>query len=213
LLPENSITVAGNGSACVVLFQAGIVKNNQKFIWNSGCAAMGFDLPAAIGAAIGNMGSPIICLAGDGSLMMNIQELSTINHLKLPIKIIVLNNGGYNSIMQTQEGFFNNNLVGCNPKTGVGIPDFISVGKGFGLKTITITSNLEIEEKVHELLIEKEPILCEVMLNREYKFMPKTSSEKKPDGRIISKPLEDLYPFLPRADFNENMIINPLIEN
>jgi len=213
LLPENAITVAGNGSACVVLYQAGIVKKHQKYIWNSGCAAMGYDLPAAIGAAVGNQGKPIICLAGDGSIMMNIQELTTVNHLKLPVKIIVLNNGGYNSIKQTQESFFNNHLVGCGPHTGVGIPDFTSLASAFGLKTITISSNQEITEKIQELLREDSAVLCEVMLNKEYKFMPKTSSEKKADGRIVSKPLEDLYPFLPRNEFIENMIVEPLKEN
>ncbi|MFZ4411528.1 MAG: thiamine pyrophosphate-binding protein [Bacteroidales bacterium] len=213
VLPDNAITVAGNGSACVVLFHAGIVKENQKFIWNSGCAAMGYDLPAAIGAAVGNPENPIICLAGDGSLMMNIQELSTVKHLKLPLKIIVLNNDGYISIKQTQEGFFNNNLVGCNPETGVGIPDFINVAEAFGLKTMRIETNDEIVEKIQALLTETEPILCEVMLNKEYKFIPKTSSEKKADGRMLSKPLEDLYPFLPRNEFLENMIVEPLKEN
>jgi len=213
LLPSNIVTVAGNGSACVVLFHAGVVKENQKYIWNSGCAAMGYDLSAAIGAAVGNPGKQIMCIAGDGSLMMNIQELATVKHLNLPIKIFVLNNGGYISIKQTQESFFKNNFVGCCPKSGVGIPDFISVAKSFGLKTISISLNNEIEVKIKKIFKENEPVLCEVNLNKEYKFIPKTSSEKKPDGRIISKPLEDLYPFLPRNEFEENMIIKPLEEN
>ncbi len=213
LLPDDDIIIAGNGSACVVLFQAGIVKENQKHIWNSGCAAMGYDLPAAIGASVGNNGKTVICIAGDGSLMMNIQELSTVSHLKLPIKIIVLNNGGYISIKQTQESFFNKNLVGCGPNTGVDIPSFKKVAGAFGLKTITISSNQEIESKIQLLLAENEPVLCEVMLNREYKFIPKASSEKMPDGRIISKPLEDLYPFLPRNEFEKNMINKPLKQN
>ena len=211
-LSNDAITIAGNGSASVILFQASNVKYGQQYIWNSGCAAMGYDLSAAIGAAVGNPKKSIICVAGDGSLMMNIQELATMACNKLPIKLIIFNNQGYVSIKQTQDGFFNSNYIGCNLDSGLSFPDFEKLSQAFGLKTMSITSNDEIDEKITYLLATNEPIVCNVKLNTDYTFKPKTSSEKKSDGRMISKPLEDLFPFLPRKEFLENMIIKPLEE-
>lgn len=211
-LSEESIVVAGNGSASVTLFQASNVKFGQQYIWNSGCAAMGYDLSAAIGASIGNPRKTIVCVAGDGSLMMNIQELATMAHHKLPIKLIILNNQGYISIKQTQDGFFNGNHIGCGTDSGISFPNFQETAHAFGLKSMCIDSHDEIDAKIQTLFKYSEPIVCEVKLNIEYKFLPKTSSEKKSDGRMISKPLEDLFPFLPREEFLENMIVAPLKE-
>ncbi|MCR9011313.1 thiamine pyrophosphate-binding protein [Gabonibacter chumensis] len=211
-LSDKSTVVAGNGTACVVLFQAGEVKKGQQYIWNSGCASMGYDLPAAIGVAVAHPERQIICLAGDGSLMMNLQEMATMAYYKLPIKLIVLDNHGYISIKQTQDNFFAGQYIGCNEDSGVGFPDFVKLGTAFGIKTLSIASHEEMERVLPELLRDNTPMVCVVNLLDDYKFIPKTSSVRKEDGRMVSKPLEDLYPFLSREEFLENMIIKPLNE-
>jgi len=204
MLPSETSVVAGNGSACVCLFQAGIVKKGQRSFWNSGCASMGYDLPAAIGACFGS-GGEVVCLAGDGSIMMNLQELATAAYHKLPLKIFVLNNGGYVSIRQTQENFFESRYVACDPGSGVGFPDFVQVGKAFGLHTEIIDCVADMKEKLARVLAVKGPALCEVRLPADHKFIPKLSSEKKPDGSMVSKPLEDMWPFLDREELQSNV--------
>jgi len=203
---SNTTVVAGNGSACVVMFQAGIVKENQRIFWNSGCAAMGYDLPAAIGASFAS-GKKVVCIAGDGSLQMNIQELQTVAHHKLPLKIFVLNNQGYISIRQTQDSFFDGHRVGCDRTSGVSLPEFTRVAAAYGLKTMKIAKHEDMEKKIRQVLDSEGPFLCEIMLTPDYIFSPKLSSQKMPDGRIISKPLEDMFPFLDRKEFKQNMII------
>jgi acetolactate synthase-1/2/3 large subunit len=207
LLQENAIAVAGNGTACVALFQAGRVKSGQRMFWNSGCASMGYDLPAAIGACIANKRRDVVCLAGDGSLQMNIQELQTVAHLRLPIKLFVLNNNGYISIRQTQDAFFESRYVGCDPASGVGFPDIVNVAASYGLATARIDNHASMRQTIESVLRSPGPLVCEVVLAPDYKFEPKLSSERRPDGKIVSKPLEDMFPFLDRNEFKSNMII------
>ena len=202
--------VAGNATACVVLFQAGIVRKNARAFWNSGCASMGYDLPASIGACLAANKSNTICLAGDGSFQMNIQELQTVVYNKLPIKIFVLNNGGYSSIKQTQKNFFGLPYIGCDKGSGVSFPSFTKVAKAYGIKSSRLASHKGMVEKIRRIIGSKQAFLCEVMLEEDYKFVPRLSSEKKDDGRIISKPLEDMFPFLGKDEFNANMIIPSL---
>ena len=211
-LDENAVVVAGNGTACVTLFQAGIVREGQRFFWNSGCASMGYDLPAAIGACAALSKQPVICLAGDGSLQMNIQELQTIVTHDLPIKLFVLNNNGYSSIRQTQDAFFEGRYVGCDPCSGVRFPDIRKVARAYGLSTELIADQDKMKGQIQGVLAARGPVVCEVMLSTTQRFMPRVSSEKKPDGTVVSKPLEDMYPFLPRDEFRRNMIIEPLSE-
>ncbi len=207
LLENDAVAVAGNGTACVTLFQAGKVKPGQRIFWNSGCASMGYDLPAAIGACFAGNGKDVICLAGDGSLQMNIQELQTVVHYRLPIKIFVLDNNGYNSIRQTQKAFFSGNYVGCGPDQGVSFPDIVKLAGAYGLKTETIGKTGNLREKISGILKTRGPVICNVRLSADYSFEPKLSSERKADGRIVSKPLEDMYPFLDRNEFRSNMLI------
>ena len=209
---SNTTVVAGNGSACVVMFQAGIVKENQRIFWNSGCAAMGYDLPAAIGACFASR-KKVVCIAGDGSLQMNIQELQTAAHHKLPLKIFVLNNQGYISIRQTQDSFFDGHRVGCDRTSGVSLPEFTRVAAAYGLQTMKIAKHEDMEKKIKQVLDSDGPFLCEIMLTPDYIFSPKLSSQKMPDGRIVSKPLEDMFPFLDREEFKQNMIIPIMDEN
>ncbi len=206
VLNEKAVIVSGNGTACITLFQAGIVKKNQRIIWNSGDASMGYDLPAAIGACLANDRKDVICLTGDGSIMMNLQELQTVKHYNLPIKIFVLNNAGYSSIRQTQKNFFGEKLVACSADSGVSMPSFIKIAAAFGIATAVIEKNDDLENKISEVLKINGPVLCEVMLDHDYIFQPKLSSERLPDGRMVSKPLEDMFPFLDREEFAKNII-------
>jgi acetolactate synthase I/II/III large subunit len=206
VLDSNDIVITGNGSACVIGFQAAKLKSGQRLYTNSGNASMGYDLPAAIGACLANEKKRIICLAGDGSLMMNIQELQTLVGYDLPIKLIILNNEGYQSIRQTQMTYFSDSLIGLGPSTGVSLPDFVEVGKAFKIKSRKI-ENLE---KINSSLkwITKEttgPAILEVILNINQNFSPKLASRKLKNGTMVSPALEDMAPFLSRKEFNENI--------
>lgn len=205
-MDENNILIAANGSACVTMFQAGIVKKNQRIFWNSGNASMGYDLPAAIGACIAGKGQNTICLAGDGSIMMNLQELQTIKHYNLPIKIFVMNNDGYVSIKQTQKNFFDGRMTGSGRDSGVSVPDFCEIAKAFKIKSVKIDSAVHLREQIKSVLSANEPVLCEVILESNYIFTPKLSARKLEDGTMVSPSLEDMYPFLERREFKESMI-------
>jgi len=207
---EKAILTTGNGCAYTSTFQAIKIKKNQRLFANVGCAAMGYDLPAAIGACIGNKRNDVICITGDGSIQMNLQEFQTIVHNQLPIKIFMFNNAGYLSIKITQENFFKGFYVGSEAASGVSIPDMLKIAEAYGVKTEKIDKNHELKDKITQVLSTEGPILCEVMLDPHEKLFPKAFSETQPDGRIISRPLEDLYPFLDREEFYENMIIKPI---
>ncbi len=205
-MKENDIFIMSNGSACVCPFQNAIVKENQRYILNGGNASMGYGLPASIGACYEAKDRRVICLEGDGSIMMNIQELQTIKHNNLPIKLFVINNNGYSSIRQTQKNFFNGNMTGSGVDSGVSVPDFVKVGEAFGIKSIRIDNPKTMEDDIKKVLEYDGPILCEVMTIEEYAFAPKLSSRKLEDGTYMSASLEDMAPFLPRAEFEENML-------
>ena len=208
----DAVLVGGDGTASVAPFQAGQVRGTQRFIWNSGCASMGYDLPAAIGACFGTGQGPVLCLAGDGSAMMNLQELETMVHHQLPIKVFLLNNGGYISIRQTQNAYFEGRLTGVDPSSGVGLPDFRRLAEAFGMRTALIESPHGMDAALAAVLAAPGPLLCEVRLPHDYLFEPKLSSAKLPDGRMVSKPLEDLSPLLDREEFLGNMLIPPLAD-
>jgi len=208
-LNGDDIVVAGNGSACVIGFQAADLKKGQRLYTNSGNASMGYDLPAAIGAAVANNKKRVVCLAGDGSLMMNLQELQTVVGYKLPIKIVILNNEGYHSIRQTQEAYFSDSLIGIGPETGVSLPNFIELGKAFQIPSKRVSSSQDLSSVLDWFLgEEKGAAILEVMLDIHQTFSPKLASRKLPDGTMVSPSLEDMAPFLSREELNEN-IINP----
>ena len=204
---DDEVIVCANGSAFLIPFQVGKVKPNQRYIWNSGDASMGYDLPAVIGACVANNKKNTICIAGDGSIMMNLQELQTIVHYNLPVKIIVLNNNGYISIQQTQNNFFNGRMTACTVDSGVSLPDFIKIAKAFNLPSVLIDKSSDVKIKIEEVLKADGPVLCEVMLSGGYIFAPKLSAKKLDDGTMISPSLEDMYPFLPREEFEQNMLV------
>jgi acetolactate synthase-1/2/3 large subunit len=204
-LPDDAVVVAGNGTACVVLFQAGVVRPGQRYFWNSGCASMGYDLPAAIGAALG-VGRDVWCLAGDGSLQMNLQELATLSHNRLPVKLMVLNNGGYASIRQTQMNFFGAQY-GCGNTSGLGFPNLERLAAAYDLPYLCSTRLEEVEAHQGKASATAGPVLWEVRLRLDYSFEPKLSSMRLPDGTMVSKPLEDMAPFLERDEFLSNMLV------
>lgn len=204
-LDEDSVVVAGNGTACVVLFQAGVVKEGQRIFWNSGCASMGYALPAAFGAAFSKHKN-VVCLTGDGSLQMNIQELEAIRYSKLPVKIFLMNNQGYRSIEQTQNSFFCGEYIGCNTESGVSFPDNEKLAELYGFKYFRIDSTEKMNQRINEALEYDGMAFCEVIHDNKYIFSPKLSSKKLPDGKMVSSPLEDLYPFLDRDEHESNMI-------
>jgi acetolactate synthase-1/2/3 large subunit len=210
LLDSKSITVTGNGTAYTSTFQAFPIKDGQRLFSNVACASMGYDLPAAIGACFAHDCKDIVCLTGDGSIQMNLQELQTIIHYKLPIKIFMLNNNGYLSIRITQKNFFNGQFVGEGPESGVSMPDMIALAKVYGFKTHRISNHKEMDDTLSAVISEEGSVFCEVMLDPNEALSPKVSSYKKPDGSIVSKPLEDLYPFLERDEFLSNMLIKPI---
>ena len=210
-LPEDELVVTGDGTACVVTFQAAKIKRGQRLFTDSGSAPMGFDLPGAIGACVGMNKKRVVCLAGDGSIQMNLQELQTIATHRLPIKIFLFNNQGYHSIRQTQQNYFPDNVVGCGTESGLGFPDFEKLASVYGLPYARIDNHDGMDRAIKATLDVEGPAICEVMLDLTQAFAPKLSSRKLPDGRMITSSLEDLAPFLDREELAKNMLI-PMVE-
>ena len=206
------VYVFGNGTACVSSYQSLRLYENQRVVVNSGCASMGYDLPAAIGACFANGKKDTICVTGEGSLQMNIQEFQTIIHHRLPIKIFVLNNAGYISIRNTQNNFFKGHKVGSDKDSGVSFPDTVKLAHAYGFEACRIENQLNLKGELEEILSKPGAVVCEIMLSPTEKMEPKLSSKIKPDGKMVSKPLEDMFPFLPREEFYKNMIIKPVDE-
>ncbi|MFM7389618.1 MAG: thiamine pyrophosphate-binding protein [Vampirovibrionales bacterium] len=199
---DDALWVMANGSACVCSFQTAKVQSTQqRFILNSGNASMGFDLPAAIGASLEAKGRPVICLAGDGSIMMNLQELETLRYHQLPIKLVVLQNQGYASIKNTQRNFFNGRMTASTACSGVSVPDFVKLAEAFGLPAVRIDSPNGLAETLAKVLATPGPVVCEVVMDADYNFSPKLSARQLPDGTMVSPSLEDMAPFLDRAEF------------
>ena len=206
LLPEDAVVVSTNATPSIVLFQAGTVKNGQRMFANSGCAAMGYGLPAALGAAVSVRGErPVICLEGDGSLMMNMQELQTLRHHDLPVKLFLYNNNEYCSIRQTQDRFFEGRHTGCDNASGVTFPNWRLLAAAFSIPYFEIASMEEAERELPRILREEGPVFCNVKLVPGYVFSPKLSSRVLEDGRIVSPSLEDMHPFLSREEMERNV--------
>ena len=207
-LKEGQITVVGKGSACVAGGHGYMIKKGQRFITNSAIASMGYDLPAAIGACMADRSQDIILLTGDGSIQMNLQELQTIIHHKMPIKIFLINNGGYHSIRQTQKNFFGEPLVGIGADShDLSFPDMEKLAWAYGYPYVKACHNSQLGEAVVRTLSIEGPAICEVFVSTDQNFEPKSSAKRLPDGTMVSPPLEDLSPFLPEEEMDQNMII------
>lgn len=207
LLPEDRIACA-NGSACVMTFQAAKIKQGQRLFTNSGCATMGYGLPAAIGACAAGGAGRRICIEGDGSIMMNLQELATLKKQGYPLKIFLLNNRGYHSMRQTQGHLFSPPFVGIDEESGVGFPDFAALAKAFGIAYRRIDSEQETPGAIEEVLAEEKPVLCEVLVDPGQEFAPKTATRVSGDGSVVSAPLMDMAPFLEREEY-EGIFFDP----
>jgi acetolactate synthase-1/2/3 large subunit len=171
---------------------------------------MGFALPAAIGVSVAGEKRPTICVDGDGGFQLNIQELVTVAHLKLPIKFFILNNDGYASIRASQSNFFGGANIGCDVRTGLRLPDFRKVARAYGLKTGVIEDQHNLGHQVQEVLRMSGPVVCDVKVIPDEIRAPRVTSVQRPDGSFVSKPLEDLWPFLSREEFASNMVVAPL---
>jgi len=205
-LTANDVIACGDATACIVTFQTSQIKKGQQLFSNSGSASMGYDLPAAIGAAAGAPDRRIICLAGDGSIQMNIQELQTVVQHGFNLKIFVLDNGGYLSIKSTQNSFFSLS-VGSGPESGVTFPDMEKIGNAYGLPSLTI-KDFNFQQQLEKVLAMEGPVLCNVKLDTNQLFEPKLSSKQLPDGKMVSAPLHDMFPFLSKEELESNMIIS-----
>ena len=205
---EGQITVVGNGSPCVAGGHCYQMKPGQRFISNSAIASMGYDLPAAIGACVADHTQDIILMTGDGSIQMNIQELQTIIHHKMPIKIFLINNGGYHSIRQTQRTHFGQPFVGIGEDSGdLSFPCFEKLAWAYGFPYVAAHNNQELPGAVEQAMATEGPVICEIFVDTEQAFEPKSAAKMLPDGRMVSMPLEDLAPFLPDEEMDEIMII------
>lgn len=205
---SNDAILVDTGSCFHVACQTWKVKKGQSFLTTGGLSSMGY-WPAGIGACIANDRRNTIVITGDGSLQMNLQEFATIKHNNLPIKVFIFNNNGYLLIRHTQKNFMDNRFVGESPKTGVWCPDALEIAKAYGIKGVRINSVEEVDDKIKEVLNYNGPVICDVMTPEWQLLIPRVSSDKLPDGTLVPKDYEDMYPFLPREEFLENMVVKP----
>lgn len=201
-LSEGDVVVCSNGSACVCTFQGAIVKKNQRLFTNSGCASMGYGLPAALGVAVERKGERVICVEGDGSLMMNLQELQTVIYNKMNMKLVILNNNGYHSIRQTQQNLFKPPMYGVCSDNGVSFPDFEKLSAAFGFPYFRVDSIDGADAQIAKALNTDGPVVIEAMLDPAQNFSPKLSARRLPDGTMVSPSLEDMSPFLSQDEMD-----------
>ena len=212
-LPENSLTAVSNGACCVVGNQAYVIQKGSRMTNNSAIASMGYGLPAAIGTCIAGNRRQTICLEGDGSIMMNLQELQTIITNRLPIKLFLINNNGYHSIRLTQNNLFSDHCkIGIGPESGdLSFPEFRKIAEAFEFPYYCAHSNEQMKKVVDEVLAMEGPVFCEIFTDTEQVWEPKSSTKRLEDGTLVSPPLEDLAPFLPREELEKIMLV-PMVE-
>ncbi|MGD9129855.1 MAG: thiamine pyrophosphate-binding protein [Candidatus Woesebacteria bacterium] len=209
LLKARDIIITGNGTAFTGSSQAMKLKKGQRLIYNVGCASMGYALPAAIGAYYASKEKRIILITGDGSIQMNLQELQTIIHHRLPIKIFVLNNDGYLAIRISQKNFFKR-YTATDKDHGISFPDILKIAKAYGIPAIRIKKQSQLEKNLKKVLSSKGPYICEIMMPPNQALIPKLTTIVKADGSLASTPLEDMYPLLNRKEFKKNMMVKTI---
>lgn len=212
-MSENDLLIPGSsGACCEVTMQALRVKNGQRIFYTPGLGSMGCGIPASIGGCIASGGKRTVCIDGDGGFYLNVQELETVRRLNLPIKYFILNNQGYASIRTTQKNYFEGRFVGSDPSSGLTLPDTMKIAQAFGIPAFQIRNHNDIRQKVRNVLDTEGPAICDVILSFEHITAPKLSSYQRKDGSMVSRPLEDLWPFLDRKELLSNMIIPPIEE-
>lgn len=209
----DDLLVPGSSGACSELtMQATRIKKGMRVLNSQGLGSMGFGIPASIGACLAGGRKRTVCIEGDGGFHMNMQELETVRRLNLPIKFFVLNNEGYASIRTTQDSHFQGRYVGSNRSSGLTLPDTLKVSSAYGLAVLRIEDHSHIRERVHEAMEKSGPVVCDVRITPGQFTAPRLSSRQKQDGSMVSKPMEDLWPFLDREEFRANMMIPPVDE-
>ena len=204
-LTDNNVIVTDMGTSYTCTMQSLQMNGNNRLFTSSACCSMGFGLPGAIGAHFGDLSKNIILVAGDGGLQMNIQELQTIIHNKIPLKIFLLNNNGYLAISLMQDNLFKGKYIGSNLESGVSNPNFIKLADAYGFKTYTFNNNIELEKGIDEVLNTEGPVLCEIMMVENQLLIPRVQSSKDESGKIISNSLENMFPYLSKEEMKEIM--------
>ena len=208
ILNAADVIVTDMGISFQGTHQAFQIKKGQKLFTNSGFAAMGWGLPAAVGACVANQCNRTVCISGDGGFQMNMQELATIMHNQLPIKLFILNNNGYLTIKQTQEHGFDGRLMGCNQETGLSFPDILRLANAYDIRAVRLDNQENLKHELKQIVDCEKPIVCEIIMDPDQQQIPKVLNSKNPDGTIVTKPIEDMYPYLPSEELKENMISN-----
>ena len=209
-LKAGDVMVTDAGSAIFAGSQAIKIKKGMRYITSGGMATMGYSLPASIGVSVGLENKRVMCVTGDGSFQLNIQELQTLVHYKLPVKVFVVNNDGYLSIRFTQGRYFKR-LLGTDSSSGISFPDLKKIAKAYGIKFVRANNSKQLNKALDDTLKHKGPVICEIMALKNQDILS-ISSEIKPDGTMVSKPLEDMFPFLDREEFKKSIIIKPVEE-
>jgi len=208
------LLIPGSSGACSeATMQAFRVQEGMRIFNSEGLGPMGFGIAASIGGCVASGGRRTVCVEGDGGFHMNSQELEVVRRLNLPVKFFVLNNQGYGSIRATQQNYFNGRFVASDASSGLTLPDICKIGRSYGIPSTSIKTNQELRKKVRSVLRSRGPAVCEVRISPDQVTAPKLYSMQRADGSIVSKPLEDLWPFLDRREFLSNMLIPPLDES
>jgi acetolactate synthase I/II/III large subunit len=210
--PEDVLAPGSSGACSDIFLQCFRMKDGQRVVNSPSLGAMGTGLPGSIGTCLASGGKRTICMNGDGGFQLNIQELETVHRLKLPIKYFILCNGTYASIMSTQKNYFEARMVGSDPSSRMTLPDIQRVAEAYGISSCEIRDHRNIREQVRGVLDRKGPIVCAVHVSSDQPILPRATSSARPDGSIVSLPMEDLAPRLPRDVFHAEMIIPPLEE-
>jgi acetolactate synthase-1/2/3 large subunit len=204
----DQLVSGSSGSAIELFLLAFKVKPKQRIYHTTALGAMGFGIAASIAVCLAKGRKPLTCIDGDGGFQFNIQELETVARLKLPIKFFILNNDGYSSIRASQTSFFGEPRLGCDARTGQSLPDVKRVAEAYGIATAMIPDQTDLREAIRRVLRMPGPVVCDVHVIADEVRQPRLASQQLPDGSFVSKPLEDLWPFLDRAEFDANMLVS-----
>jgi acetolactate synthase-1/2/3 large subunit len=210
--PQDIMISGSSGSGIEIFLFACPTRTGQRIYHMAGLGSMGCGIPTSIGACLAGGRRRAVCVDGDGGFQFNIQELATVRRQNLPIKFFVLNNDGYASIRASQTAFFGSPQVGCDERTGLMVPPLGKVAEAYGIPFVRIVTQARLREQVREVLDIPGPVLCDVEVIPDEPRAPRLSSMQRPDGSLVSKPLEDLFPFLDREEFLANMIVAPVEE-
>jgi acetolactate synthase-1/2/3 large subunit len=212
VLEEGATIVSGSSGAGIEIFLLVLrVGRGQRVVHTTALGAMGFGLPAAIGASLARNGGPVFCVDGDGGFQLNIQELATVARLHLPIKFFILSNEGFSSIRTSQQQWFGR-LVAADDTSGLTFPNVRRVAEAYGIATAVLDDPATLEDGLRAVLAMPGPVVCEVMTIPDETRAPRVSSSQRADGSMVSRPLEDMWPFLDREEFRANMIVPPIEE-